>query len=263
MPTKIICFDLDGTLVDDSGKIHPDDIVILKTMPKDVVFIPASGRSLDSVKRIFNKNGLFIQEKFPLPLILQNGSLVYGAGEQLLGYFPFPEVIQAQLIDMALKNDEICYLFMADKYIHRLWDHPDGIAATEKYDFKVDQFPPTTNHNMYSKVMCLASDHEALLSVAKSCQNIPIEGVFSMPTIFEITPFNVNKGTGLKYYLESAGIQNSNIIAAGNDQNDLDILRLADHSFVPVGSNAASTINDCIIVNTTQIGILTSMLNSY
>ena len=262
MSTKIICFDLDGTLVDDLGKIHPDDIAILKTIPEDVVFIPASGRSLDSVKRIFNKNGLFDQEKFPFPLILQNGSLVYGAGEQLLGYFPFPEKIQAQLVEMAKKNDDICYLFMADKYIHRLWDHPDGITAIEKYDFKVDQFPTTTDHNIYSKVMCLASDHELLLSVAKACRNIQIEGVFSMPTIFEITPFSINKGTGLKYYLESAGIQNSIIIAAGNDQNDLDILRLADQSFVPVGSNAASTIKDCIIVNPSQTGILSSMMNN-
>jgi HAD superfamily hydrolase (TIGR01484 family) len=262
MPIKIICFDLDGTLVNDSGKIHPDDIAILKTMPKGFIFIPASGRSLDSVKRIFNKNGLFFQEKFPLPLILQNGSLIYGAGEQLLGYFPFSEIIQAQLIDIAINKDEICYLFMADKYIHRLWDHPDGIVAIEKYDFMVDKFPATTNQSMYSKIMCLSLDHEALLSVAMACQNIPIEGVFSMPTIFEITPLNVNKGTGLRYYLETAGIQNSIIIAAGNDQNDLDILRLADQSFVPLGSNVASTIKNCIIVNPSQSGILSSMLNS-
>ena len=45
MAKPIICFDLDGTLVDEDGRIHPQDIEILRTETR-VHFIPATGPHL-------------------------------------------------------------------------------------------------------------------------------------------------------------------------------------------------------------------------
>ena len=73
MLTPIICLDFDGTLVDKQGYIHPQDVEILSA-PGDAIFVPATGRPLHSVRKVFARNGLFTGQPIPLPLILDNGA---------------------------------------------------------------------------------------------------------------------------------------------------------------------------------------------
>jgi len=88
MPQKIICFDLDGTLINAHGMIHPADIEILATH-RGSLLVPATGRTISSVRQLFEKNGLFIGQPLPFPLILQNGAALYSEGEHLLAHFHF------------------------------------------------------------------------------------------------------------------------------------------------------------------------------
>lgn len=84
MSKPIICFDLDGTLFDSQGRIHTRDLSIL-TSESVFNFIIATGRSLQSVRAVFTKNGLFTDVRIPFPLVLQNGSVIYKHNEKLAG----------------------------------------------------------------------------------------------------------------------------------------------------------------------------------
>jgi len=125
MPKKIICFDLDGTLINAQGIIHPADIEILATY-RDDLLIPATGRSLDSVRQIFAKNRLFTGQALPFPLVLQNGAALYAEGERVLAHFLFKEEEQAQLIQILLGFPRAGVLFFDLNWLYRL--HDNGLA---------------------------------------------------------------------------------------------------------------------------------------
>ncbi len=55
---SIICFDLDGALLIDRDEIHLVDRKILGTEHDVAIFIPTSGRILESIKRTFRRNEL-------------------------------------------------------------------------------------------------------------------------------------------------------------------------------------------------------------
>ena len=257
---NVICFDLDGTLVDESGRIHPKDIQVLQNKPEDVVFIPASGRSLTSVRKVFTANGLFEGGVFPFPLILQNGSLVYDAEERLLGFFPFEECVQDLLIKIAIGKKGVTYLFMAQDRIDRIWAHPFSFTLIEKYGFIVQPYNYAGDQLAFSKVMCLSDRYNLLLEIQTACEGLEVDKAFSMPTIFELTPKGINKGSGLKFLLESTGQRCTLVSAAGNDQNDFSMLQLADLKFAPVGSNAVSLCKSEMVIDPENNGILTPML---
>ena len=41
----IFCFDVDGTLVDEQGVIHPADVALLGAEPPAALFIPCTGHA--------------------------------------------------------------------------------------------------------------------------------------------------------------------------------------------------------------------------
>lgn len=256
----IVCFDLDGTLVDEAGKIHPLDICILKDPPGNVVFIPASGRSLASVKTVFASNGLFAGELFPYPLILQNGSLILVAGEKPIGYFPFEPTLQKALISIAMMHKEVTYLFMGKNHIDKMWENDFGTSLIKKYDFNVRSLDIQMAQPPYSKVMCLSDHYELLLQLQDACSKLVADLAFSMRTILEVTPKGVNKGSGLTCLIEALGLKGIPVLAAGNDQNDFPMLQQADVVFAPDGSNAVKFCHPENIINPMKNGILTNML---
>ena len=236
MIMKIICFDLDGTLVTDSGFVHPADYTLLKSNLEDVLFIPASGRSLGSVKRLFARNGLFLNSPIPYPMVLQNGSILYGPYEKLVQFVPFSNGLQNTLIELVQQIGGVTYLFMSLSSIDRMGRFPFGLSEIEKYDFTVKPFH-SRGESSYSKIMCISENYAALRSIEEGCKDLPVDGAFSMPTIFEITSAGINKGTGLRRLLDCMGVTKSQIVAAGNDQNDAELLNIADERFIPIGSS--------------------------
>jgi HAD superfamily hydrolase (TIGR01484 family) len=234
MQLPIVCFDLDGTLVDAEGNIHPNDIALLELAEPPVCFIPATGRSLGSVRRTFARNGLFMNSALPFPLVLQNGALLYAAGEKRLEYFPFDESIQDDLIQLALDSANMTFLFLAEDEIHLLWEHRFGLEAARRYDFATQPFTPQSRLQKFSKVMGISQSPEALEDFAVRANALPVHGAYSMAEIYEINPRHVNKGRGLKILLAELGWQDRPVFTAGDGENDEELLTQAFRSFVPM-----------------------------
>ena len=63
MTAPVFIFDLDGTLLNEERRMHPRDREILLSR-RDLVLIPATGRTLTSAKGSFAENGLWVDVSF-------------------------------------------------------------------------------------------------------------------------------------------------------------------------------------------------------
>ena len=65
MAKPILCFDLDGPLVNERGEIHSRDVAVLRQADPPVTFIPGTGRLLPAVRKLFSRHGVFPDAPLP------------------------------------------------------------------------------------------------------------------------------------------------------------------------------------------------------
>lgn len=107
--STIVCFDFDGTLVDDEARIHPSDVEVLRD-ERSVSFVPATGRPLHAVRRTFERHGLFVGALVPFPMVLENGAAVYGPNEALRSRTSFEPGLHDDLMRAVLASEEASFL---------------------------------------------------------------------------------------------------------------------------------------------------------
>jgi hydroxymethylpyrimidine pyrophosphatase-like HAD family hydrolase len=138
MPAPVFIFDLDGTLLNEDRHVHPRDREILLSR-RDLILIPATGRTLGSAHGSFKENGLWADASIPLPMITQNGSLNYLPGEVEQSFFPFDDNLLKELITFTRHFPQIPALLMSRNEIHTLhtestdpdelwWPAPEGFG---------------------------------------------------------------------------------------------------------------------------------------
>ncbi len=227
----ILVTDLDGTLLDQHERIHPDDLAILNHLPDDVVFIPASGRSLHSIKHMFSSNGFSPTTPFPFPVITLNGSMGYLPGELELFFHQLDAEIISNVLTIVKEYPEICFLFLDQKNAYMVNETMFGQLGERRYKFGALQFNDQIPLDHFAKIMCLSDDTKSLKRFQRRVSTLPATYAFSMETIFEITPPQVNKGSALRQILQVLGDAEIKILVAGDGENDIDMLRIADINF--------------------------------
>ena len=287
----VICFDMDGTLLDGSGDMHPNDREILKS-DRQHIFIPATGRSLAAVRRLFQKNQLFEHGPLPIPVILQNGSLVYLPGEQPHAYRAFPEETQDRLLAAMLNEPELNFWLFGENFLHTLWPTPFGQALSEDFDLEIQPFPHDGPPAQYSKIIALSEDPRQLADfdleiqpfphdgppaqyskiialsedprqLADFARNPALDGVelsYSRSTLLEINPAGVNKGTALANLLEALGLDQPELYVAGDGGNDLPLFELSENSFAPLDAQLQVKERARYMIDTQKEGLLAPIL---
>jgi Cof subfamily protein (haloacid dehalogenase superfamily) len=260
MTLPILCFDLDGTLLDRQGSIHPRDVELLADPDPQCLFVPATGRSFDSVRHTFNKNGLFVGEKIPFPLILQNGSILYNGGERLAAYLPFDPQVQVALIDLAEHYPQVTFLFMGLDKIYVAHSGSFGKAEIERFELETLHFEQNSRRLPFSKVMGISQARQDLDAIAREIHELPVEAAFSMPTALEITPLGVDKGSGMERLLSELGLEHAPVFVAGDGENDLPLMRFARKSFAPTHALEVVKQSASVILEISKDGLLEPML---
>lgn len=265
----LICFDVDGTLLDTRDRIHPRDAAILSGVSNGFFpawLVPATGRPLLSVKRMFARRGLFENLPLPLPLVLQNGAALYRPGEQLETYATFEPGIQDHLMEVCFSHPQVTFLLHCIDTIHMLWPHPYGIQAARRYDFDWIPFDPAARVPPYSKVMCLSLQHEDLKAVSRAATRaageLAVEQAFSMPSILEFTPVGTNKGEGFARLKTALGLDGAPVLAAGDGGNDLALFEQASLAFAPRTSPPDIQARADRVIDVEEEGLLAPMLRA-
>jgi HAD superfamily hydrolase (TIGR01484 family) len=229
----IFCFDFDGTLLNENEQIHSEDLHYLK---EEIDFIPvaATGRTLDSVKRVLAKNGLFKNQKIPFPMILMNGSAVFGFNQEIVKYTPFKPLIQSQVMEQLTIETEVAFLLMGLEKNYLFSPTSFGISACKRYDFDFEEIGFIDSVVIpISKVMCYSENPDALAAMKDRYAHFEVEGAFSMPTIFELTPPGINKGKGYQLLMDGLHLDPILTVAVGDGGNDLPLLAQVELTFAP------------------------------
>lgn len=255
MPKKIICFDLDGTLINAQGVIHPADVEILRTY-RDKLLIPATGRSLDSVRQIFAKNGLFIGHALPFPLVLQNGAALYAEGERVLAHFLFEEKVQVQLIQVLFGFPQAGVLFFDLDWLYCLHDNGLAREAIRSLDFRALPFTQHSPAYRFSKAMCFADNPEVLTAIREAVKPLAVGAFQSLPLALEICPQGVNKANGILQLVKLLGIGDYRLYAVGDSENDLPMLELAHASYAPSTANGDISARVEHVIDVGKNGVL-------
>lgn len=262
MPLPILCFDMDGTLLDEHGAIHPNDAALLGSPQPRAVFIPCTGRPTSSVRFAFARAGLFLDCPISFPMLLQNGALLMARGEHPLAFRAFETAVQRDLLALAQRFPEVTFLFLSSTGIYVLWPHPFGMALAASFGFTVSPLAQAGSDVAFGKVMCMSESPAVLDALRASIASWPVESARSMPPLLEITNCGVDKGSGILALLEKLGLSGQPFYAAGDGENDLPLFRLAAASFAPSTAPASIQSAASHIIDVSRSGLLTAILEA-
>ncbi len=270
--TRAVALDFDGTMA--IGGRAVDRVVSLlgDGVPGDLLRIVATGRSLHSLRSSW-------PEPWPADyLLFSSGSGLYDCREG--------RVIRKQLLTpgltadarLILEDEELDYMIhfpIPDNhrfFYRRRRGHPDferrvvhyAPYAQELAESDLDGFGATQllaigdRDHLYPRIFDRLDGKFAVIRATS-----PLDGESIWMEIF---PPGVDKGSGVADLCRDMGIDQKNVLAIGNDYNDIHMLEWAGSAAVVAGSPAALTAGFTLVPSAEEGGAahaLTEWLNEY
>ncbi|MGT2911956.1 Cof-type HAD-IIB family hydrolase [Streptococcus cameli] len=239
---KIFATDLDGTFLRPDHSFDREGLEeILKLFKeKDYLLVAASGRPLLSLKSVFN--GYEEQMGF----LAENGSIVAYRDQIIFEDAPIAKKIYLPLIE-AIKAGPYgsrSTVLLSGKNGAFLLDSIDK----EYYDRIINYYPNTVLVTDFATVeaaivkLVVTFDQETL-EEANRWLNETFPEIHSVTTGFDSVDIILNgnnKAVGLNYLCEHFGLSSQDVVAFGDNENDIEMLEFAGLALVP--SNAKLSI---------------------
>ena len=236
MGIKLIASDIDGTLLINRAPAIPSVIFeeIRRLREKGILFCPASGRQYGSLKRLFAP----VAEE--CMFLCENGAIVYGSGSVVLSKTVMPrdlavelaeDIILADGCDAMLSGANMTYICSSDEQLIHDLRYFVGNNLT------VVQRPQDVPEDIIKvSAYCRqgAAVYEQQVSPKwKELFSVAVAG----PPWLDFTL--ANKGTGLRDLCRVLGIAREEVMAFGDNFNDIAMLDFAGHPYLMEGAAPA------------------------
>lgn len=237
---KMITIDLDGTLLRSDGSVSDRTVRTLQAArDKGVVVAIATGRMYQTARPYGERLGLGDS-----PLLLFAGGLIETLeSKKILFQQVIPREWAQELADLALRRgwqlqtyiDDVLRAARDDEWIRdyeRITHSKAYICGDDFYHVQGD----------CNKLLSRGGHDDLVARKALIEKTFPgrFNVLFSAPTFLEIMPQGVDKGEGIRRLGELYGIGTDEIMALGDSQNDLDMLKAA--GFPVAMANAAEEV---------------------
>jgi hypothetical protein len=263
MRRTLLITDADGTLLTDDKRILSEDkAAIAEFIEGGGLFTVATGRGVSLARVVVNELGL---DLLSLPAVIFNGAAVYDyKKEQFLWKCSLCKSGKAYVerIIREFPNIGVEILINDDIYVTNTNDFEEEHLALGKINpvrCDLDSVP----EDGWIKVLLVDEPRkiDKLVGFAEANPCGDVHLVRSAPMYFEVLPYGVNKGTGVKRLLELTGIEDAYTVAAGDFMNDLEMIQMADLG-VATG-NAEQIVKDAadVVVCDNNSGIIKEILN--
>ena len=231
LENTMLITDLDGTLLPASKEISvADAAAISQFRAKGGKFAIATGRTLQAAQRYLKK----LQPN--IPVILFNGAAIYDPVAEKWLYTeelpPEAAAITRQVLE-AFPDVSAEILRTDGTYVSRMTPY-------EKEHLEICQvepilaMPEEIPHGWLKALFAIAPERMPDLIAYFQEQNWTCaDFVQSEARFYEMLPKGVTKGSALRRYRTICGAESWHIVAAGDFDNDLDMLRVADTSACP------------------------------
>lgn len=248
---KLICMDMDGTLLNNDGQITPYTESVLKEAAKRGAVL-----CMTSARPIFEITVYCRQLGIDSPIIACNGAYVYDAKEKSYWHsthIPVDETLEIlryceenRLFWTLLNNETVFFPEDAP-------DMPDMYAQVNDYYVSLQQIMDQYKMPRYGrKVLRTQSDlvdavelGAGKITVEGSPEKMAVMDAFykdgrkyktiskqANPRVREITHYTANKWNGVEIVAKKLGIPMDEVCTFGDNLNDLEMIKNCPNSFV-------------------------------
>lgn len=236
----LIITDMDGTLLPSDKKLNKKDLAAIESFRKcGGHFSIATGRSIQSASQYFD------ELKLTEPVIVCNGGGIFDCGKGNFTWEKFVEETAYDVVneifehfphiggEVSLSNEILVPKMSAKEQYHLDISYGDKFRRAEMKDI------PTGG---WCKFLFAAESGEIDELVRYVSENVKENLTFvrSSMNFFEILPNSCSKGSALKKLTELYSMDDWTVVACGDFDNDLEMIKFADIGFAP--SNA----QDCV-----------------
>lgn len=245
MKRKLICSDLDGTLLGSDRKVSDLNIeVIRELMKRGHIFTVATGRIFQSAKYISSNFGEGV------PLIASNGS-IYDTGDGKLHKSHFDEDLAAEMFKIAksfgvtlsyFTHDTVFSSTISGALITKLI-YNKGVPK----EYRVKTLLAATSvirknsDSIVNGIIVSRNNPEKIAVVRKELEKLSGVTIQSSgKDNIELIPGNVDKSFAVKALAKHYGIERQDVICFGDGENDITMLKYAGQGFAM--ANASDSV---------------------
>ena len=236
MSTKLIFFDIDGTLMDDTGKVQESAQLALKKLQciGHKIFI-ASGRCLAEIPKKILDIGFH-------GMVLGNGAYVEYEGQKLFHNImdgkkvvEFGKLLEAGQSSVFFSSKVGCYVrkTVYDDFTKLAYDNPENLGFWMEFLNITKIFADineleTKNIEKINFHMYQGDIHSLIDSFSEDFSIVP-SSIPNSPqgTSGEVSTVGITKATGIIHILRYIGRENEKYIAFGDNHNDIDMIKSA------------------------------------
>lgn len=235
---KIIVSDLDGTLLDENSKITDYTRETIKKLNRlGIEFIIATGRGEASAIRFKNQLGIDTY------IICNNGANIYDKDENMIFEKVISKDVTYELLKL-LREEKVNYnCFFHEDFYRDEYDKTDYSRRTGFIEHVLVDLKDCSELNK----IIIVDEEEIILNLSKKLKDRfshLVEITISDPTCVDIAPKDCSKGNALEILADTLNFNMDKIIAFGDAENDLDMLKKVGHPVVM--ENAQAIVKDSI-----------------
>lgn len=223
---KLIMIDLDGTLLNRESRITPETLQVLQSLQdKGLIITLASGRTYASMLPYALELG------GEAPLASYNGAWIREprGNQTTLIHHTLEEPMARQALEILRQRGLHANVYINDELI--VEDDNDYIQEygfTKRVKYRVvSSFDSLSPFNP-TKILTIDNDIEKIARIRDELSQKTEAEIFRSSSIFcEILPPGIDKGWALDFFCEHFGITAAEVIAFGDQENDINMIKKA------------------------------------
>lgn len=261
MTKKLIALDTDGTLLDPNGKIlESSKKVIKKALDHGIKVVLCSGRPIDGLKDYLTKLGITGSAQYVITL---NGAIIRNTDDDIISENLVPNSFYRRMTAFGMANKISFNIVDAESRIITADHNVDPLIYIQAFENNAplyirnpDQLP---EDNIPIAKGCFVGKPELLDQWEKQIRKEfgkELYVVRADPHFLELLNSEVSKGYALKQLCQKLNIMPENVIAIGDEKNDIPMFNFAGTAIcMKNGNSEAKEAADYITAANNDDGI--------
>lgn len=226
---KILCCDIDGTLLRNDKSLSDANIKAIQKAvnEKEVKFVLVSGRMLNAVKPFYDMLGI----KGPVSCF--NGCSLYDPDYKLIDEHRVPRKIARKVIKVAKDKGMELILFNDQQWIieSKYGYCYQSKIRFYKYECQLMKLEEAAKAFEPNKILAMSPFPARIIEFRKALGEAGLTSAdltfYPSSDFLEMMPAGIDKGTAVKSLMSYYGVDASEVMAIGDDFNDIPMFKQA------------------------------------
>ncbi|MBR2809527.1 MAG: Cof-type HAD-IIB family hydrolase [Erysipelotrichaceae bacterium] len=245
---KVLVSDLDETLLRDDRTISEEDIKAIKAMrDHGYRFVPATGRAYETVNGTLKELGLFDLEN-EYVISYNGGCITENKNNKILFFKGLDFDLASEIYKRGINYDvnvhvygnQMVYMYNLNEDEIRYLNNRMAITETDSKDIEF------LRGDRIAKLVFSNTDYSYLKKIEEDFSDLKdrLSISYSSGRYIEFNPVDIDKGFGLRNLSKIIGVGIDQIVAIGDNVNDLPMIKQAGMG-VGVANSNPDIIKDC------------------